>query len=198
MHVRLALALVLLAGCPDWGTLPPPKRLTPDYLADPGNCWAVAVMQLQACIPLRGGAAKLSADRSTCTFADGVVATFEQAVPVDAPQAGVFAVHVDSPTLGACGRVSAELGPDGRFAGSAGSTLAVSAQSDVSVTVYPNDVYELACGYADAAPKYATTPETVDTWPAQTAPNVELAITTTSVAVALEGATTSGPLVTCQ
>ncbi len=198
MHARLALALVMLAGCPDWGTVPPPKPLTPDYLADPGNCWAVAVAQLAACMPLRGSSAKLSADRSTCTFADGVVVTFEQPVPLDAPEAGLFAWHVDSPTVGECGRVAADLGADGRFAGSSGSTLAVSAQTDASVTIYPNDVYELACGYGNAATTYATTPEAVDRWPPQTAPNVDLALSAASITFAIEGGTTSGPLFTCE
>lgn len=71
-----ALALVVLAGCGG-------EDLTCDLLADPTNCWASAAAEAAACLASRAAPATLSADRTTCTWADGSRVVFDEPLPAN-------------------------------------------------------------------------------------------------------------------
>jgi hypothetical protein len=74
--MRLVVAC-LLVGC--GGS----DELTCELLADPGNCWAEAASAMAACMPARAMPATLAADRTSCTFDDGVRVVFDTPLPTD-------------------------------------------------------------------------------------------------------------------
>jgi hypothetical protein len=73
---RLVPGIALLAGCSS-----DQDDLTCALLADPSNCFDQAAAALAACMPMRATPATLSADKMTCTFADGVYVLFNHPVP---------------------------------------------------------------------------------------------------------------------
>jgi len=72
------LALVSLAACGGGG-----GDLTCALLADPSNCWATAANAAAACLASRATPAKLSADRTTCSWDDGSKVVFDAPLPTD-------------------------------------------------------------------------------------------------------------------
>jgi hypothetical protein len=71
------LALVWLAGC--GGS----ADLTCELLANPSNCWATAANAAATCLASRAAPAKLSADRTTCSWDDGSKVVFDTPLPTD-------------------------------------------------------------------------------------------------------------------
>jgi hypothetical protein len=75
---RLApLAALVLAACSSSGS----SAVTLDcaYLASADNCWKQSVAAAATCVPSASAVGTLSADKKTCTYADGTVVTFDPA-----------------------------------------------------------------------------------------------------------------------
>ena len=71
------IVLMYLAACGGGG------ELTCAQLADPTNCWAKAATAAAACLTSRATPAKLSVDRTTCTWDDGSKVVFDTPLPSD-------------------------------------------------------------------------------------------------------------------
>jgi hypothetical protein len=180
------------------------KPLTEAYLTDPSNCWATAVAQFAAAIPQRTTTGTLSADRSTCSFADGAVVRFDQPVP-GAVQAGAFQFYVDDSVCADCPAgpgvpsFGGIVGNDGAFTGNSGNGFGIefttNAPGLTSATIQVDDYYALGCEtgiYPDGWTSHMEKRSTVDTWPARIVPNFALAIDATGIAFALTASVPSG------
>ena len=75
--IGLVAALALsLGACGD-----SESALTCELLEDPDNCWAEAAALAAACLPPASETGVLSADRASCTFADGTRILFDVPLP---------------------------------------------------------------------------------------------------------------------
>lgn len=72
MRVVVLAALAACGGSND---------LTCKQLADPSNCWAKAASEATACIAMRTTPGSFAADRSSCTWSDGTMVTFDAPLP---------------------------------------------------------------------------------------------------------------------
>lgn len=125
-----SLVLLLVLGC-GGGT----DELTCAVLEDPANCWARAAVALADCMPARATPAAMSADRRTCTFTDGVTATFDEPLGMaSADFANGFAFTVEANGV-QCARYTTNLDDL--------QTLTVT--TTVSVALSSDDQLHLSC-----------------------------------------------------
>lgn len=71
--------------------------LTCALLASPSNCWAAATTQAAACLAMHATPGALSADRTSCTWSDGSMVTFDQALPQSTTELDHLAFTVTAP-----------------------------------------------------------------------------------------------------
>jgi len=110
--------------------------LTCEYLADPDNCWARAAAATAACLPPATETAVLASDRSSCSFADGTLIRFDDALPnraEDLERLG-FTIETGGST---CARFVDTF--ENRMEIEAGDYSAVS-------ELHPGGNFELSCG----------------------------------------------------
>ncbi len=149
------VVLVVLAGCSS------PYDLTCAVLASPSNCFAQEVTRLAACVPMSATPAKLSADQTTCTYADGVSVVFDAPVPSFASvayNATGLSFTVYGTGAAECGRLDL-MEPGGNV--HVGGVLDVSDATADARWYTPSDYggYELAC----PSHSYTADPETPST-----------------------------------
>ena len=177
MEMR-GLVLIWLAACGGGGDL------TCEQLADPTNCWAKAATAAAACLTSRATPAKLSADRTTCTWDDGSKVVFDAPLPADT-------IDLDHLTFDASG-----AGCSWHFTDTFHNDmlLTVNGKTEES-TLHPDHTFELAC---DDGNSYTADFDLLFTCAAPAAPPTDgFSIDTTGVTFTLDAVNLSRPLFTC-
>jgi len=176
--MRLAVAAIGLGACS------PANDLTCELLANPSNCFAQTTAAVAACMPMRATPATLSADKMTCTFADGVYVV----LPIGQNETQGIRYEIHSADGSVCGRVA--------YASNVSDLIQVSRGAELAEweTPYDNFPYRLTCPshtYTNAngglAACYASMPQFIGT-----------AVIGTGASVTVVSAATPSPLFTCQ
>jgi len=169
----------MLAGCGS------DAALTCEILADADNCWAKAAAAFAACMPMRSTPAVLAADRSSCTFSDGVRVVFDSPLPADTTDLErlAFSVEVNGSRCG-------------RFVDTFANRMELTAAGDTVISeLHPDRDFHLHCPDED----YETSFDTLFTCrPPSYAPTDGFDVSATSFTFTISATTTVGELFRCQ
>jgi hypothetical protein len=94
----LATSLTLLHGCSGHR----PDTLTCDWLVSSDNCWQNTVLVAKTCLPPESEIGVLSADNSTCRYANGSTVTFTPAVLIPPPLLALWNFTITDTNGGPC------------------------------------------------------------------------------------------------
>jgi hypothetical protein len=189
------VGVLMLAGCSG-------PELTCELMADPTNCFAEQAAALAACMPMRATPAALSADETTCTFADGVRLVFNTTVSSfqQKQQAGGAKLTVYNSNGSVCGELVAEVTSGGyQIAINNGVDLNDGAEWNMNYDVGTDDlqctskIYTASMSDINACPSAATLPGFGYTCPVMIG-----SLASPPYSFTLTSATTSGTLFTCQ
>lgn len=182
--VSLPLLAIGAGGCgPGSETSSEPGELTCAILEAEDNCWAATAASLADCLPA-GETGILAADRASCTFSDGTVITFDEALPNSTD--GLFGFGF---TISQSGEQC------GRFVDTAENRMEMSAGTrSVSAELGAGSVFTLDCGDGVT---YETDFSTLFECAAGSGPTDAVEVTATSVTFQVISSATLTPLFQC-
>ena len=176
----LAIVVVVVPACSGNETL------TCDLLAQPTNCWATAAAAAAACLPMRATPAMLAADRSSCTFSDGVRVVFDAPLPLQTTGLDHLTFTVQSGGA-TCAKFVDTF--HNRMELTAGGKTVIS-------ELLPGSHFQLEC---DGGPTYETDFSVLFTCrPPSVAPTDGFDVTSTQFMFTITSVSTPGTLFTCQ